>query len=113
MVDNTNSYSPAPMFSDSDLKALRAFIGGYLHQDFAAEHKTPATALEAYCREADRQEVLELESDFDRFMDKTNAMPFVAVREIFVHELHSGWAPPSRAALAHLVRMVRNHLLNK
>jgi len=101
------------MFRDSDLKALRVFVGGYLHQDFVAEHKTPAGALDAYCRETDRAGILDLESDLDRFMAKTNALPFVAAREIFVRELHSGWSPPNRAALAHLLRMVRFQLLNK
>ena len=111
MADNTKPPGPEPMFRDSDLKALRAFVAGYLHQDFVAEHKTPAAALDAYCREADRTGILELESDLDRFMAKTSAMPFVAAREIFVRELHSGWSPPNRAALAHLVRMVRAQLL--
>jgi len=99
------------MFRSSDLKALRAFVGGYLHQDFVAEHKTPAGALDAYCREADRAEILELEGDLDHFMAKTSAMPFIAAREIFVRELHSGWAPPDRAALTDLVRLVRAQLL--
>jgi contact-dependent growth inhibition (CDI) system CdiI-like immunity protein len=101
------------MFGESDLVALRAFVSGYLHQDFVAEHKTPATALDAYCREASRKEILELESDLDRFMDKTSTMGFGDVRELFVRELHSGWAPPNRAALAHLLRMVRAQLIEK
>ena len=113
MPDNAQGYGPEPMFGDSDLDALRAFVGGYLHQDFVAEHKTPATALDAYCREAGRREILELESDLDRFIKKTSAISFGDVRELFVRELHSGWAPPNRAALAHLLRMVRAQLLEK
>jgi hypothetical protein len=99
------------MFASSDLKALRAFVGGYLHQDFVAEHKTPAGALEAYCREVDRAEIVELEGDLDCFMFKTSTMPFDAAREIFVRELHSGWSPPDRVALADLVRILRARLL--
>jgi hypothetical protein len=68
--DKAQGSGPKPMFGDSDLKALRAFVGGYLHQDFVAEHKTPATALDAYCREAGRREILELESDLDRFIKR-------------------------------------------
>lgn len=101
------------MFGDSDLTALRAFVGGYLHQDFTAEHKTPANALDVYCREASRKEILELENDLDLFIDKTRALNFVDLRELFVRELHSGWAPPNRAALAHLLRMVRAQLIEK
>jgi hypothetical protein len=111
--DKAQGSGPKPMFGDSDLKALRAFVGGYLHQDFVAEHKTPATALDAYCREAGRREILELESDLDRFINKTRAIGFGDVRELFVRELHSGWAPPNRAALAHLLRMVRAQLIEK
>jgi CdiI immunity protein len=111
--DNAQGSGPEPMFGDSDLNALRAFVGGYLHQDFVAEHKTPATALDVYCREASRKEILELESDLDRFINKTRALGFGDVRELFVRELHSGWAPPNRAALAHLLRMVRAQLIEK
>jgi len=110
---NAPGSSPRPMFGDSDLCALRAFVGGYLHQDFVAEHKTPAAALDAYCREAGRREILELESDLDRFIKKTSAIGFGDMRELFVRELHSGWAPPNRAALAHLLRMVRAQLVEK
>lgn len=113
MPDNAQGSSPEPMFGDSDLKVLRAFVGGYLHQDFVSEHKTPATALNAYCREAGRREILELESDLDRFINKTRSIGFGDVRELFVRELHSGWAPPNRAALAHLLRMVRAQLIEK
>jgi hypothetical protein len=102
-----------PTFHDSELKALRAFVGGYLHQDFVEEHKTPAGALDAYCRETNRAGILDLESDLDRFIARTSAMPFIAAREIFIRELRSGWSPPNRAALAHLLRMARAQLLNK
>ena len=113
MPDKPQRSGPKKMFGDSDLSALRAFVGGYLHQDFVAEHKTPAGALDVYCREASRQEILELESDLDRFINKTSAIGFGEVRELFVRELHSGWAPPNRAALAHLLRMVRAQLIEK
>ena len=82
MPDNAQGSGPEPMFGDSDLNALRAFVGGYLHQDFVADHKTPATALDAYCREASRKEILELESDLDRFINKTSAISFGEVREL-------------------------------
>lgn len=113
MTDNARGSGPEPTFGDSELNALRAFVGGYLHQDFVAEHKTPAAALNAYCREASRKEILELESDLDRFIDKTRTIGFDDVREMFVRELHSGWAPPNRTALAHLLRMVRAQLIEK
>jgi len=110
---NAQDSGPEPIFRDSELGALRAFVGGYLHQDFVAEHKTPAAALDAYCREAGRREILDLESDLDRFINKTSAIGFGDVRELFVRELHSGWAPPNRAALAHLLRRVRAQLIEK
>ena len=101
---------PQPTFRQSDLKILRAFVGGYLHQDFAEEYKSPAIALSAYCREASRKEILDLESDLDRFISATRAMDFGDVKELFVRELRSGWSPPNRAAIAHLLRMVRSNL---
>ena len=113
MADNSQGRGSKPMFGDSDLTALRAFVGGYLHQDFVAQHKTPAAALDAYCREAGRREILELESDLDRFMKKTSDIDFGDAKALFVRELHSGWSPPNRAALAHLVRMVRAQLSKK
>lgn len=113
MPDNAQGSGPEPMFADSDLSALRAFVGGYLHQDFVAEHKTPAVALDVYCRETGRREILELESDLDHFIKKTSNLSFTEARELFVRELHSGWAPPNRAALARLLRMVRAQLIEK
>ena len=92
---------------------LRTFIGGYLHQDFVAEYKTPFAALDGFCRDAGRREILELESDLDRFMSKTNTVDFEDAKKIFVDEFHSGWAPPNRAALARLLRMVRAQLKRK
>gem|GEM_PF-829755 len=111
--DNASGPHPGPTFGDSELSALRSFVGGYLHQDFVAEHKTPAAALNAYCRDAGRREILELENDLGYFLSKTSAQKFGDVRELFVRELHSGWTPPDRAALAHLLRMVCAQLKRK
>ena len=110
MGDNRSGPGAQPMFSDSELSALRAFVGGYLHEDFAVEHGIPAAALAAYSREATRKELLELESDFEWFLKKTREMDFGTLRELFVRELRSGWSPPNRAALTHLARMVRLQL---
>ncbi len=55
-----------------------------------AEHKTPATAVDAYCHEVSRKEILELENDLDRFIKKTRASNFDDLRELFVRDLHSG-----------------------
>ena len=107
MPDKARSSKPEPKFDQSDLPALRAFVGGYLHQDFVADHKTPAIALNAYCREASRKEILELENDLDSFISKTGGMDFGAVRELFVREFCSGWLPPNRAALSRLLRLVQ------
>lgn len=113
MPSSASGPHPGPKFGDSELSALRTFVGGYLHQDFVAEHKTPAAALNAFCRDASRREILELESDLGHFLSKTSALKFGDVRALFVRELHSGWAPPDRAALAHLLRMVSAQLKRK
>ncbi len=113
MADNVSGPPPGQIFGDSELSALRTFVAGYLHQDFVVEHKTPAAALNAYCRDVGRREILDLESDLGHFMNKTSGLKFGDARALFVGALHSGWAPPNRAALAHLLRMVSAQLKRK
>ena len=111
MADKSQNLTPS--LGDSDLPALRAFVGGYLHEDFREEYESPAAALDAYFREASHHEIVELESDLDSFLEKMRKMPFADAKALFVRELRSGWSPPNRAALARLLELVRTELRKK
>ncbi len=100
-------------FRETDLKTLRAFVDGYLHQDFLEEYKTAAEAVNAYCQEASRKEIVDLQKDLNRFIDATRALDFREVKELFVRELRSGWVPPGSAALDHLSQVVRDNLADR
>ena len=102
---------PSP--GDPDAPALEAFIRGYLHQDFHKEYETPAAALAAYCREASRHEIVALERDLARFLEKTADLPFANAKALFIRELHSGWSPPNRAALTNLLEKTQTELNKK
>ena len=92
-----------PPIRASDFKVLAAFLQGYLHQDFLVDHKTPLGALAAFRREAAPEEVTELKSEIERFLEGSRILPFATVQRIFTGELHSGWMPQSREDLVRLL----------
>lgn len=77
---------------------LSAFLGGYLHQDFALDHKTPADALRAFLADANAQEREALQQDWRSFLDVSGGLPWRYLRVAF-SRLGGAWQPGSRSAL--------------
>jgi hypothetical protein len=82
---------------------LRQFVGGYLHQDFVEEHGTPAAALEAFLRDADRDERAAFIAEAAAFLAEADGLAWSDVRAAF-DALGGAWLPRSRAALSALLR---------
>jgi hypothetical protein len=79
--------------------ALASFLRGYLHEDFATEHGSPAAAAAAFRQAATPTERRRLASDWARFRSGTQGLLFREVVRQLTQELGSAWAPRSWRAL--------------
>lgn len=77
---------------------LRAFLGGYLHQDFLLDHPSAADALRAFLAEANAAERQALRDDWRAFRAAIEGASWRDVRDRFA-ELGGAWLPASRRAL--------------
>lgn len=89
-------------FDPDQFPTLAQFAGGYLHQDFAAEHSTAKGAREAFLRDASARERAAFADEGQRFLDVTAALPWADTRAAFA-ALGAAWRPASRAALGALL----------
>lgn len=81
---------------------LRAFLSGYLHQDFLLDHPTPADALRAFLAEANASERQALRDDVRAFLAATDGASWRDALEAFVG-LGGAWLPSNRRALFSLL----------
>ncbi len=86
-------------------EALRAFVSGYLHEDFVAEHKTPEGALRAFLRDASTDERRHLEQDAAGFLARVESWRWVDARSSF-QTLGGAWAPPTRTAMSEFLSKI-------
>lgn len=84
---------------------LRRVFAGYFHEDFIAEHGTPAQALRAFRAEADSGELRRFQKEAKRFLTQTSGLDFDQVRAL-LNQLGCRWLPPSRDALVALLTSV-------
>lgn len=77
---------------------LRAFLAGYLHQDFLVDHRTPADALRAFLADANASERRALRDDVQAFLASTEGASWRDALEAFLG-LGGAWLPPNRRAL--------------
>jgi len=97
----------ARTISADDFPALRDFLAGYLHEDFAAEHGSPEGAVRAFARDADEGELQTLQDESRRFAERVNEWPWADARRA-LRSLGGAWAPGSRAALTSLLSEIAN-----
>ena len=89
----------AKMPARSELPALAAFLSGYLHEDFVAEHDTPEGALRAFARDATAGERRQLATDLERYLALSAGWSWRDVKRGW-SGLGGAWTPPSRHALS-------------
>ncbi|MEO5894501.1 MAG: contact-dependent growth inhibition system immunity protein [Vicinamibacterales bacterium] len=82
-----------------ELPALAAFLAGYLHEDFVAEHDTPEGAIRAFSRDATAGERRQLATDLERYLALSAGWSWRDVRRGWTG-LGGAWAPRSRHALS-------------
>ena len=88
-------------FDPERFPALSQFAGGYLHEDFVAEHGTAKGARDAFLRDASARERAAFGREGERFIEETAVLSWADARAAF-RTLGGAWRPASRAALAAL-----------
>lgn len=86
---------------------LAAFFRGYLHEDFPVEHGTAKQAAEAFRKDASRDDREGLAREIDALMRLTRDVPGASIRTFVTRALGCRWQPASVAALAALLRSIR------
>lgn len=80
-----------------DYPALRAFMHGYLHEDYADEYGSAVEAVHEFRSDADDDEFNNVLNEWRNFIQqvKTQALPVIQKK---IHdELGGGWRPASLA----------------
>lgn len=95
-----------PVPSPERFPHLRAFLDGYLHQDFTLDHKTPGAALRAFMSDASAQERDALRQDWRAFLNACDGVSWRDLRAAFSH-LGGAWQPGSRSALLALFEALK------
>lgn len=88
----------------SEYPLLADFFRGYLHQDFAQEHASPADALAAYRGDLGPAEKRRLTREAAAFRQATRPLTGRRLRRLLAEDFGSAWRPPSWAALLALLK---------
>jgi len=94
-----------PAVTRAQYPSLVEFLSGYLHQDFVAEHGTPAGAYQAFLSDASPAEIRNLQRETRAFLAATHAASWPVMRDAFL-TLSSAWQPPSQALLDRFLKTV-------
>ncbi len=86
------------------LVALRAWLRGYLHEDYAVEYGGAAGAAEASRRDATPAEACALKADWQTFRALTDGWPLDEIARVLTHDLGGSWVPASPRELAQVGR---------
>jgi thermostable 8-oxoguanine DNA glycosylase len=92
--------------SRSAFPALRAFLRGYLHQDFEQVHGSLGEAVEAFRSDASPAEREQLRKELESLATLAADQPASRLRQ-FVEELGGGWRPGSDAEIQELLEAMR------
>jgi hypothetical protein len=84
---------------------LEAFLGGYLHQDFAEEHGDLAGAVAAFARDANVNERRALVREWQTFRQEQQGTTLTEMRAD-LSGLGAAWSPRRTADLTVLDRLI-------
>ena len=87
--------------------ALRAFLRGYLHQDFAAVHGSVRAAAEAFLADASADERDQLVRELETLVETVSKQKTRSIRGFMTDGLGSGWMPTSREEIMELLEVIR------
>lgn len=87
--------------------ALRAFLRGYLHQDFKAVHGSMRAAAEAFLADASADERDQLVRELESLMEIVSTRKTRSLRGFIADDMGSGWMPKSRQEILELLEAIR------
>ncbi len=87
--------------------ALRAFLRGYLHEDYAAVHGSIRAAADAFRADASADDRDRLVEELESLAEIVNTRPVRALRDFVTAEMGSGWLPASREEILELLEALR------
>ena len=93
--------------SGDPFPALRAFLRGYLHQDFAAVHGSVRAAAEAFLADASAEERKRLIGELETLVETVGKQKTRSVRGLITDGLGSGWMPRSKEEILELLDALR------
>lgn len=79
--------------------ALRAFMHGYLHEDYAEEYGTAVDAVREFRFDSDDDEFKAVAAEWRRFLQQMKSQPMRTIQKVIRQELGGGWMPSSHADL--------------
>ncbi|HEX8872267.1 MAG TPA: contact-dependent growth inhibition system immunity protein [Candidatus Acidoferrum sp.] len=83
-------------FDPARFPALRQFLSGYLHQDFAEEYPSAADAAKTFLSEASAAEIGAVREECARFHAALNDRPLGEIQAALAR-LGAAWYPQSKA----------------
>jgi len=87
--------------------ALRAFLRGYLHQDFTTVHGSVRAAADAFRADASADERDQLVRELESLAGILTARKARALGDFISGEMGSGWMPKSREEVLELLEALR------
>lgn len=89
-----------------EFPALRAFMHGYLHEDYVEEYGSARNAVREFRADADEEEFSAVAVQWRRFFDGAKSKPIETVQTV-IRELGGGWRPASHAEIQALTKLFR------
>ncbi len=85
--------------SPKDFPALRAFMHGYLHEDYADEYGSAVEAVHEFRSDADDNEFNNVLKEWRHFVQHAKTQSLQVIQRRIRDELGGGWRPVSMADL--------------
>lgn len=87
-----------------DYPALRAFMHGYLHEDYVEEYGSVEDAVREFRLDSDDDEFRNVMTEWKAFVRKVKSQPVASVQKAMREHLGGGWTPMKQADLDMLTR---------
>ena len=84
-----------PRLDPDEFPCLRAFVRGYLHEDFVEVHGSPLRAAAAFCADASAEEQQRFDREIEVLVDATEGRSPRVLRRFLTESLGGSWAPRS------------------
>ena len=95
--------------SVEEIRVLREFARGYLHEDFSHEHGHAIGAGTAFAGDAGSDERDRVAAALDRAADLFADRSAADLKKLFVKDLRAAWTPESASDLRAIAEAIRPH----